>query len=51
MTSKTFTFKSSDVPVDTKFEVNIDYGDDYNQYKFGENTPAKKPEVIQFNIP
>ena len=51
MTSKTFTFKSNDVPVDTEFEANIDYGDDYNQYKFGENTPAKKPEVIQFNIP
>ncbi len=50
LTSKTFTFKTSAVPVGTEFEVNIDYGDDYNQYKFGENTPVKKPEVIQFNI-
>jgi hypothetical protein len=49
--SKTFTFKSSDVPVGTGFVVNIDYGDDYNQYIYGENTPAKKPERVHFNIP
>jgi hypothetical protein len=49
--SKTFIFKSSDVPVETGFIVNIDYGDDYNQYIYGENTPAKKPERVQFNIP
>ncbi len=49
--SKTFTFKSSDVPIGTEFEVNIDYGDDYNQRQFGENSPEKRPEVIQFNIP
>jgi len=51
MSSKIFSLKSSDVPVGTEFEVNLDYGDDYNSYKFGENTRAKKPEVIQFNIP
>ena len=51
MTSNTFTFKSIDVPVGTEFEVNIDYGDDYNQRQFGENSPEKRPEVIQFNIP
>ena len=49
--TKTFTFNSKDVPVGTEFEVNIDHGDDYNQYKFGENTLTKKPEVIHFNIP
>ncbi|VFJ13008.1 hypothetical protein [Candidatus Nitrosocosmicus franklandus] len=49
--SYTFTFKSSDVPVGTEFEVNLDYGDDYNQYIFGINTPAKKPEIVQFFIP
>jgi hypothetical protein len=49
-TSVTFTFKSSDVPVGTGFEVNVDYGDDYNQYIFGINTPAKKPELVQFFI-
>jgi hypothetical protein len=49
-TSKIFTFKSSDVPVGTEFEVNIDYGDDYNQYKFGENNPEKRPEIVQFAI-
>ncbi len=48
--SKTFTFKSSEVPVGTEFEVNLDYGDDYNQYIFGINTPAKKPELVQFFI-
>jgi len=48
--SKTFTFKSSDVPVGTEFEVNLDYGDDYNQYTFGKNTPVKKPEIVKFNI-
>ena len=51
MTSKTFTFKSSDVPVGTGFEVNIDYGDDYNQYTFGENSPVKRPEIVNFTIP
>jgi hypothetical protein len=49
-TSQTFTFKSSDVPVGTEFEVNLDYGVDYNQHIFGMNTPAKKPEVVQFFI-
>ena len=49
-TSKIFTFKSTDVPVGTEFEVNIDYGDDYNQYKFGENSPEKRPEIVQFTI-
>ena len=49
-TSKIFTFKSSDVPIGTEFEVNIDYGDDYNQYKFGENSPEKRPEIVQFAI-
>lgn len=48
--SKTFMFKSTDVPVGTEFEVNIDYGDDYNQYKFGENSPEKRPETVQFAI-
>jgi len=28
--SKEFSFKSSYVPVGTKFEVNLDYGDDCN---------------------
>ena len=50
-TSITFTFKSSDVPVGTGFEVNIDYGDDYNQYTFGENSPVKRPELVRFVIP
>jgi hypothetical protein len=50
-TSTTFTFKSSDVPVGTMFEVNVDYGDDYNQYTFGENSPVKRPEIVQFVIP
>lgn len=49
--SKTFTFKSSDVPIGTEFEVNIDYGDDYNQYTFGENSPVKRPEIVNFTIP
>lgn len=49
--STTFTFKSSDVPVGTDFEVNIDYGDDNNQYTFGENTPVKRPELVSFVIP
>lgn len=51
MISKTFTFKSSDVPAGTYFEVNLEYGDDNNQqYKFGENSPEKKPEIIRFAI-
>lgn len=41
-----FTFKSSEVPVGTKFEVNLDYGDDFNQYIFGINTPIKKTETV-----
>lgn len=49
--SKIFTFKSSDVPVGTEFVVNVDYGEDYNQYIYGENTPAKKPERVYFDIP
>lgn len=49
-TSKAFIFKSSDVPIGTEFEVILDYGDDYNQYIFGKNTPAEKPEVVQFFI-
>jgi hypothetical protein len=49
-TSTTFTFKASDVPIGTGFEVNLDYGDDYNQYTFGENSPVKRPEIVQFNI-
>jgi hypothetical protein len=49
--SKTFNFKSNDVPIGTDFEVNIDYGDDYNQYKFGTNSPSNSPESIHFNIP
>ena len=49
--SKTFSFESGSVPVGTGFEVNIDYGDDYNQRQFGENSPSKKAEVIHFNIP
>lgn len=51
MISKTFTFKSSDVPAGTYFEVHLEYGDDNNQqYKFGENSPEKKPEIIRFAI-
>lgn len=50
-TSTTFTFKSNDVPVGTDFEVNLDYGDDYNKYTFGENSPVKRPEIVTFNIP
>jgi hypothetical protein len=49
--STTFTLKSSDVPLGTMFEVNVDYGDDYNQYTFGENSPVKRPEIVQFVIP
>jgi hypothetical protein len=49
--SKTFSFEAGSVPVGTGFEVNIDYGDDYNQRQFGENNPSKKAEVIHFNIP
>ena len=49
--SKTFTFKSIDVPIGAGFEVNIDYGDDYNQYTFGENSPVKRPEIVNFTIP
>ena len=41
---------SSDVPIGTEFEVNIDYGNDYNQYQFGENSPEKRPELMQFII-
>jgi len=48
--SQTFTFQSSDVPLGTKFEVNLDYGDDHNQYKLGENSPEKRPEIVQFAI-
>lgn len=50
-TSTTFTLKSSDVPVGTEYEVNLDYDDDYNQYTFGENSPVKRPEIVTFNIP
>jgi hypothetical protein len=50
MVSKIFTFKSSDVPIGTYFEVNLQYGDNNNQYKFGENSPEKRPELIQFTI-
>ncbi|HYF99311.1 MAG TPA: hypothetical protein VD815_04410 [Candidatus Saccharimonadales bacterium] len=50
-TATTFTFKTSEVPLGTAFEVNVDYGDDYNQYKFGENSPVKRPEIVQFVIP
>jgi hypothetical protein len=50
-TSTIFTFKSNEVPVGTDFEVNVDYGDDYNQYKFGENSPVKRPELVSFVIP
>jgi hypothetical protein len=46
--SKEFTFNSSDVPVGKEFEVNLDYGDGYNQYIFGMNTPAKRSEIVQF---
>lgn len=49
--SKTLSFQSSDVPIGTGFEVDIDYGDNYNQYQYGENTPAQKAEVIHFDIP
>lgn len=49
--SKTFSFKSGNVPVGTGFEVNIDYGDDYNQRQFGENSPSNRAEVIHFAIP
>jgi hypothetical protein len=49
-TSTTFTFKASDVPIGTGFEVNLGYGDDNNQYTFGENSPVKRPEIVQFNI-
>ncbi len=49
--TKTFTFKSNDFPVDTEFEVNIDYGNDYNKYIFGENTSSKKTERVHFTIP
>ncbi len=49
--SKTFSFESGSVPVGTGFEVNIDYGDDYNQRQFGVNSPSNKAEVIYFNIP
>ena len=48
--SKTFSFESDSVPVGTEFEVNIDYGDDYNQRQFGENSPSNRAEVIHFNI-
>ncbi|MDQ3084630.1 MAG: hypothetical protein M3Q77_07435 [Thermoproteota archaeon] len=47
---KTFTFESSDVPIGTEFDVNIDYGDDYNQFQFSENSPEKRPILIQFII-
>ena len=50
-TTHTFTFKSSDIPVGDEFEVNLDYGDDYDERLFGVNTPAKKPEIVQFYIP
>ena len=50
MVSKTFTFKSSDVPVGTGFEVNLEYGENNNQYKFGENSPEKRPEIIRFTV-
>jgi len=52
--SKTFTFKASDVPVGTDFEVNLNYWDgnnNNNQKKFGENSPQMKTEVAQFVIP
>ena len=52
--SKTFTFKASDVPVGTDFEVNVNYWDgnnNNNQHKSGENSPLMKTEVVQFVIP
>jgi hypothetical protein len=52
--SKTFTFKASDVPIGTDFEVNVNYWDgnnNNNQHKSGENTPLMKAEVVKFIIP
>lgn len=50
LTSKTFTFKSTDVPIGTDFEVDLNYGSGVDQYKFGENSPEKRAEIINFNI-
>lgn len=50
LVSKTFTFKSTDVPIGTEFEVNLEYGDGNNQYKYGENNLEKITEIIDFNI-
>lgn len=50
MISKTFTFKSSDVPIGTGFEVNLEYGDGKNQYEFGKNSLENRSELIKFNI-
>jgi len=47
---KEFTFKSTEVPVGTKFKVNLDYGDDFTQYMYGINTPIKKPETVLFYV-
>ena len=54
MISKTFTFKSSDDPIGTEFDVNVNYWDgnnNYNQHKSGENSPQMKTEIVQFVIP
>ncbi len=52
--SKTFTFKASDVPIGTDFEINVNYWDgnnNNNQHKSGENSPLMKTEVVQFIVP
>lgn len=49
--TKTFEFKSEDVPVGTGFTVKVICGDDYDKMKHGVNGPSKKPEEIRFTIP
>lgn len=49
--TKTFSFKSSEVPIGAEFNVNINYGNNLNQSGVGENTPSMRTELVQFNIP
>lgn len=50
MISKIFTFKFRDESIGTGFEVNLEYGDGKNQYKFGKTSLEKRDEIISFNI-
>lgn len=49
--SKTFEFLSSDIPVDTTFNVEVIYGDDIFKRTSGTNTESNAPETVHIDIP